>query len=145
MTSRQQRTVLGMVLLVTVVEYGHRQLLALALVPIGVDLGVSDAALGALLTAFGLMYSGALRTSSAIGNNIREILRGKDDGLTAAATEPADGTLFQTDGCARVAARGDSPDEDRAYRPPRFRTQGRSPRRSRTVSTRIPFSPSQIA
>lgn len=59
MTSRQQRTILGMVLLVTVVEYGHRQLLALALVPIGVDLGVSDAALGALLTAFGLMYSGA--------------------------------------------------------------------------------------
>ncbi|MBW2268625.1 MAG: MFS transporter [Deltaproteobacteria bacterium] len=59
MTRRQQRLVLGMILLITVVEYGHRQLLALALVPIGVDLGVSDTALGALLTAFGVTYAAA--------------------------------------------------------------------------------------
>jgi len=57
MTRRRQRVVLAMILLVTMVEYGHRQLLALALVPIGVDLGVSDAALGALLTAFGVTYA----------------------------------------------------------------------------------------
>ena len=46
-----------MIVLVTAVEYGHRQILALALVPIGIDLGVSDTALGALLTGFGVSYA----------------------------------------------------------------------------------------